>query len=166
VLGKVLGGGLPAAAFGGPVESMERVAPAGDVYQAGTLSGNPLAMAAGLATLDGLADGSAWERAERWARDAAELLERAAVRAEIPLRVQRVGTIFTPFFASEPVADYAAARRADRERYAHFFHHMLTAGVYLPPSPFEAAFTSAAHGPAELEAFAVAMATSFARLRE
>jgi glutamate-1-semialdehyde 2,1-aminomutase len=157
-LGKVMGGGLPAAAYGGRRDLMEQVAPAGPVYQAGTLSGNPLAMAAGLATLELLADGSHWDAAERWAAGATELLERAARRAGVPLVVQRVGTIFTPFFTEAPVRNFAEARGTDREAYSGFFHRMLGAGVYLPPSPFEAAFTSAVHGKVEHDRFAAAVA--------
>jgi glutamate-1-semialdehyde 2,1-aminomutase len=140
---------------------MGQIAPAGPVYQAGTLSGNPLAMAAGLATLALLDDRTHWDAAERWAAAAAGLLEQAAHRAGVPLVVQRVGTIFTPFFTATPVRDYAGARRADREAYSGFFHRMLDAGVYLPPSPFEAAFTSAVHGKGEHDRFAAAVAGAF-----
>lgn len=163
LLGKVVGGGLPAAAYGGRRDLMEQVAPAGPVYQAGTLAGNPLAMAAGLATLDVLARPGTWERAERWAACAAEVLARGAARAGIPLRVQRVGTMLTPFFTDTPVTNYAEARRTDRTAYAAFFHAMLDAGVYLAPSAFEAAFTSAAHGEAELAAFEAAVGTVWGR---
>ncbi len=149
-LGKVLGGGLPAAAYGGRRDLMEQVAPAGPVYQAGTLSGNPLAMAAGIATLDILADPGIWQRAERWAARAAGAITRAAGSAGVPLTVQRVGTMLTPFFTDQPVHDYAGAKATDRAAFSRFFHAMLDAGVYLPPSAFEAAFTSAAHGEAEL----------------
>jgi len=164
-LGKVMGGGLPAAAYGGRRDLMEQIAPAGPVYQAGTLSGNPLAMAAGLATLELLDDRTHWDAAERWAGGAAELLERAARQVGVPLVVQRVGTIFTPFFTATPVRDYAGARRADREAYSDFFHRMLDAGVYLPPSPFEAAFTSAVHGEREHDRFAAAVARAFGPAR-
>ncbi len=163
LLGKVVGGGLPAAAYGGRRDLMEQVAPAGPVYQAGTLAGNPLAMAAGLATLDVLARPGLWERAERWAACAAEVLARGAARAGIPLRVQRVGTMLTPFFTDTPVTNYAEAHRTDRAAYAAFFHAMLDAGVYLAPSAFEAAFTSAAHGEAELAAFEAAVGTVWGR---
>ncbi|MGH7631061.1 MAG: glutamate-1-semialdehyde 2,1-aminomutase [Gemmatimonadales bacterium] len=161
-LGKVMGGGLPAAGYGGRRDLMERVAPAGPVYQAGTLSGNPLAMAAGLATLDVLEEPGLWERAERWAAGAAEAIEAAARRAGVPLTVQRVGTMLTPFFTGRPVGDYAAAKATDRAAYGRFFHHMLEHGVYLPPSPFEAAFTSAAHGDREMEVLEAALQTAFA----
>jgi glutamate-1-semialdehyde 2,1-aminomutase len=152
-LGKVVGGGLPAAAFGGKRDLMEQIAPAGPVYQAGTLSGNPLAMAAGLATLDLLSRRGVWQRADDWANRAASAMSRAAARAGVPLTVQRVGTMFTPFFTSEAVHDFAGAKRSDRQAYGHFFHAMLEAGVYLPPSAFEAAFSSSVHGDAELELF-------------
>lgn len=162
-LGKVVGGGLPAAAYGGRRDLMEQIAPAGPVYQAGTLSGNPLAMAAGLATLDVLARDGVWERAERWASAAADAIGRRASAAGVPVTVQRVGTMLTPFFTSDPVRDYAGARRADRAAYNAFFHEMLNGGVYLPPSAFEAAFTSSAHGTPELELLESALAAAWQR---
>ena len=152
-LGKVVGGGLPAAAYGGRADLMERVAPSGPVYQAGTLSGNPLAMAAGLATLDALDATGLWERAEAWAARAATTLTQTAASMRIPLTVQRVGTMFTPFFTAERVTDYASAKRADRDAYRVFFHAMLAAGVYLAPSAFEAAFTSVRHTDADMDDF-------------
>jgi glutamate-1-semialdehyde 2,1-aminomutase len=157
-LGKVLGGGLPAAAYGGRRELMEQVAPAGPVYQAGTLSGNPLAMAAGIATLDILSTPGVWERAERWAVRAADAITRAAESAGVAVTVQRVGTMFTPFFTDRPVRDYAGAKATDRAAFNRFFHAMLDAGVYLPPSAFESAFTSVSHGDAELEVLEEALA--------
>jgi glutamate-1-semialdehyde 2,1-aminomutase len=162
-LGKVVGGGLPAAAYGGRRDLMERVAPAGPVYQAGTLSGNPLAMAAGLATLDVLARPGTWERAEAFARSVAEAIERRAAEAGVPLTVQRVGTMLTPFFTASPVRDFAAARGTDRTAYNTFFHAMLDGGVYLPPSAFEAGFTSAVHGEAELAAVETALTSIWRR---
>jgi glutamate-1-semialdehyde 2,1-aminomutase len=162
-LGKVVGGGLPAAAYGGRRDLMERVAPAGPVYQAGTLSGNPLAMAAGLATLDVLARPGTWGRAEAFARNLAEAIERRAREAGIALTVQRVGTMLTPFFSGSPVRDFAAARATDRAAYNAFFHAMLDGGVYLPPSAFEAAFTSAIHGEAELAAVEAALTSTWRR---
>jgi glutamate-1-semialdehyde 2,1-aminomutase len=162
-LGKVMGGGLPAAAYGGRRDLMERVAPAGPVYQAGTLSGNPLAMAAGLATLDVLARPGTWERAEAFAMSVAEAIERRAAEAGVPVTVQRVGTMLTPFFTAEPVRDFAAARRTDRAAYNGFFHAMLDGGVYLPPSAFEAGFTSAVHGEAELAAVEAALTSTWRR---
>jgi len=165
-LGKVLGGGLPAAAYGGRAGYMRQVAPAGPVYQAGTLSGNPLAMAAGVATLDALAGDGAWERAEWWAARAVSVLEAECAAAGIPLVVNRAGTMFTPFFTTERVTDYASARRADRATYARFFHAMLANGVYLAPSAFEAAFTSAVHGEEELALWTAAAEASVAHLLE
>jgi glutamate-1-semialdehyde 2,1-aminomutase len=162
-MGKVVGGGLPAAAYGGRRDLMERVAPSGPVYQAGTLSGNPLAMAAGLATLDILARPGTWERAETFARRVAEAIEGRARAAGVAVTVQRVGTMLTPFFASAPVRDFAAARATDRAGYNAFFHAMLEGGVYLPPSAFEAAFTSAVHGDAELAAIETALASTWRR---
>ena len=153
VLGKVLGGGLPAAAYGGSRALMERIAPAGPVYQAGTLSGNPLAMAAGLRTLEILERDGAWSAAEQWAQQAERVVAAAGRTLGVPITVQRVGTMLTPFFTEAPVRNYTDARATDRAAYARFFHALLDAGVYLPPSPFEACFTSAAHGAAELDHF-------------
>ena len=162
-LGKVVGGGLPAAAFGGKRELMEYIAPAGPVYQAGTLSGNPLAMAAGLATLEVLSRPGVWQRADDWANRAVSMMSQAAGRAGVPLRVQRVGTMFTPFFTAAPVRDFVSAKRTDREAYKRFFHAMLEAGVYLPPSPFEAAFASSVHGETELEALEAGLGAAWPR---
>jgi glutamate-1-semialdehyde 2,1-aminomutase len=164
-LGKVVGGGLPAAAYGGPRELMEQIAPAGPVYQAGTLSGNPLAMAAALATLEVLEDPSIWQHAERWAAAAARMLESAAAREGVAVTVQRVGTMLTPFFTASPVTDFAGARRTDRGAYSRFFHAMLEHGVYLPPSAFEAAFTSAVHGEEEMAVFERAARAGFRAAR-
>jgi glutamate-1-semialdehyde 2,1-aminomutase len=151
-LGKVIGGGLPVGAYGGRREIMEMVAPSGPVYQAGTLSGNPLAMAAGIATLRLLQEPGFYTALDAKARRLQEGLEGAALHAGLPLRVNRVGSMLTPFFTSAPVTDYASARRADVARFAKFFHAMLDAGVYLPPSQFEAAFVSAAHSDADIDA--------------
>lgn len=152
-LGKVMGGGFPAAAYGGRRALMELVAPEGAVYQAGTLSGNPVAMAAGLATLELIGEPGAWARAEAWAREAAAVLEGEALRSGVPLTVQRVGTMFTPFFTDAPVRNFSDARRADRVAFARFFHAMLDAGVYLPPSSLEASFSSTVHDDDALEHF-------------
>jgi glutamate-1-semialdehyde 2,1-aminomutase len=142
ILGKVLGGGLPAAAFGGARESMESVAPAGDVYQAGTLSGNPLAVAAGLATLRRL-DSDAYRRLEELTgRLAGGLLELAVDR---PLQVASAAGLLTLFFSADPVADFAAASACDLDAHARFCRAMLESGVYPPPSQFEAWFVSLAH---------------------
>jgi glutamate-1-semialdehyde 2,1-aminomutase len=142
VLGKVLGGGLPAAAFGGPASLMDRIAPAGDVYQAGTLSGNPLAMTAGLATLSQL-DAAAYQRlAALTERLAAGLSELAADR---PLQVASAPGLLTLFFSTEPVADFRTAAACDLEAHARFCRAMLARGFYPPPSQFEAWFVSLAH---------------------
>jgi glutamate-1-semialdehyde 2,1-aminomutase len=164
-LGKVVGGGLPAAAYGGPRQLMEQIAPAGPVYQAGTLSGNPLAMAAALATLEVLEDPSIWQHAERWAAAAARTLQSTAAREGVEVTVQRVGTMLTPFFTSSPVTDFASARRTNRGAYNRFFHAMLEHGVYLPPSAFEAAFTSAVHGEEEMAVFERAARAGFRAAR-
>jgi glutamate-1-semialdehyde 2,1-aminomutase len=161
VLGKVVGGGLPAAAYGGRRDLMQLVAPAGPMYQAGTLSGNPLAMAAGLATLDVIARDGAWEKAAAWTGQVVLAIEAAARDAAVPVVVQRVGTMFTVFFAGQPVRNYDDARRSDRAAYNRFFHALLEAGVYLPPSAFEAAFASAAHGEVELAHVRAALPAAF-----
>jgi glutamate-1-semialdehyde 2,1-aminomutase len=148
VLGKVLGGGLPAAAFGGSAETMERVAPAGDVYQAGTLSGNPLAAAAGLATLSQL-DAAAYERlATLTERLATGLIALADGRA---LQVASAPGLLTLFFSGEPVGDFAAAAACDLEAHARFCRSMLDRGIYPPPSQFEAWFVSLAHDEAAID---------------
>ena len=152
VLGKIIGGGLPVGAYGGRRELMELVAPAGPVYQAGTLSGNPAAMAAGIATLRALAEAGVYERLEQTAAALAAGLDAAAQEAGVALTVNRVGSLLTPFFVAGPVAGYAVATGADTARFGAFFRGMLAAGVYLPPSQFEAWFVSSAHGDAEVEA--------------
>jgi len=147
-LGKVIGGGLPCAAYGGPRRLMEQVSPAGPVYQAGTLSGNPLAMAGGLATLEILAEPEAYEKLERKAAMLAEGLESAAAGAGVPLAVNRVGSMLTPFFVKspgQPVTNYAQATACDTAAYATFFHSMLEEGVHLAPSQYEAMFVGLAH---------------------
>ena len=152
-LGKVVGGGFPAAAYGGGKELMALIAPSGPVYQAGTLSGNPVAMAAGLATLEVLAQPGVWQQASGWAERAAGAMVTTAESAGVPIMVQRVGTMLTPFFTDRPVRTFAEAKRTDTAGYRRFFHGMLESGVYLPPSPFEAAFTSTQHGETELQLF-------------
>jgi len=154
-LGKVVGGGLPVGAFGGRVEVMDRLAPEGAVYQAGTLSGNPLAMAAGSATLRCL-DETGWARLATASRTIVDILSREAADAGIPLQASAVGGMFGFFFAEGPVEDWGGAQGSDRERFRRFFHAMLDEGVYLAPSPFEAGFVSTAHGEAEMEHFAAA----------
>ena len=144
-LGKIIGGGLPVGAYGGSRALMERVAPLGGVYQAGTLSGNPLAVAAGLATLRALERPGVYERLEeRGARVEWDIVE-AAAASGVPITVNRVGSMLTVFFTAGPVTDYASAKRADTDRYARYFHGMREGGVFLAPSQFETAFLSLAH---------------------
>lgn len=163
-LGKVIGGGLPVGAFGGRREVMETVAPSGTVYQAGTLSGNPLAMAAGLATLRQLGESGAWQGVANQAAATADVLLDSANRAGIAVHVNCVGTMLSVFFTSEPVTDWDAAARCDTDSFARFFRSMLAKGVLIPPSQFEAWFLSAAHGEPELHTLRRAAAASFARL--
>jgi glutamate-1-semialdehyde 2,1-aminomutase len=144
-LGKIIGGGLPVGAYGGSRELMNHIAPAGPIYQAGTLSGNPLSMTAGLVTLRRLRDKSVYERLEASSRKLCEGLTRVAQEAGIKTITNRVGSMWTSFFTDEPVIDWETANRSNRERYAAFFHAMLDECVYLAPSQFEAAFVSLAH---------------------
>ncbi len=145
VLGKIVGGGLPVGAYGGRADIMKQVMPAGPVFQAGTLSGNPLAMAAGVATLLELRDHPPYARLDQMGRMLAEGLDRAATAAGLPHQIARVGSMWTLFFAPEPVRDYDTAKKSDTARFARFFWAMMDRGVYLPCSQFEAAFISAAH---------------------
>jgi glutamate-1-semialdehyde 2,1-aminomutase len=143
--GKVMGGGLPAAAFGGRAEIMERLAPTGPVYQAGTLSGNPLATAAGLATMGECTD-EVYSRVDEAAAAVAKLVSDALASAGVPFRLQTAGSLFTVFLGiTDPVRDFGGARSQSTAAYAAFFHAMLDRGVYLPPSGYEAWFLSAAH---------------------
>jgi glutamate-1-semialdehyde 2,1-aminomutase len=155
ILGKIVGGGLPLAAFGGRADVMEQLAPAGSVYQAGTLSGNPLATAAGLSVLRRLRDGTVYEQLEA---ACAELEARLAPFG----RVQRVGAMLTLFMADSPVTRFEEAQACDTERYGALFRHLLAQGVYVAPSQFEALFVSTAHGDAELERTVQAVAGFFA----
>ncbi|MGH9267521.1 MAG: aminotransferase class III-fold pyridoxal phosphate-dependent enzyme, partial [Acidimicrobiales bacterium] len=156
-LGKVLGGGLPLAALGGRAEIMDHLAPEGPVYQAGTLSGNPLATAAGLAVLD-LLDAGAYAALEDKAETLAGGLRQALADAGLPAQVPRVGPLVGLFFAAEPVTDYETAKASDTKRYARFFHALLDRGVYFAPSAYETLFPSLAHTDADLEATATAAA--------
>jgi glutamate-1-semialdehyde 2,1-aminomutase len=149
ILGKVVGGGLPLAAFGGRADVMSELAPAGPVYQAGTLAGNPLATAAALAVLPRLRDPDVYERLETTAAGLADGLSSAA--GDEAVSVQRAGSLLTVFFQPGPVRSYSEAAGSDTERYGAFFRHLLERGVYLPPSQFEAMFVSLAHGPDEVE---------------
>jgi glutamate-1-semialdehyde 2,1-aminomutase len=144
-LGKILGGGLPVGAYGGRRDIMERVAPLGDVYQAGTLAGNPIAMAAGIATLEALKDPGVYETLEGRTAQLEGEMRKAAGEAGIPLTLNRVGSLFCTYFTEGPVADFTAAKAADGGRYAKYFHAMLAEGVNFAPSAFEAGFVSLAH---------------------
>ncbi len=144
-LGKIIGGGLPVGAYGGRADLMDQMAPEGKIYQAGTLSGNPLAMAAGLATLKSLKRQNPYSRLDSLGRRLADGLKEAAESAGVALRINRVGSMLTPFFTSEEVTDFATASLSDANRYSAFFHGMLNRGNYLPPAQFEAHFLSASH---------------------
>jgi glutamate-1-semialdehyde 2,1-aminomutase len=161
-LGKVIGGGLPVAAVGGRRDIMERVAPLGPVYQAGTLSGNPIAVAAGLATLKIVS--SVQEKVEATTRTLVEGLVNEAQRTRVAFSAQSIGSMFGIYFRASAPASFAEVMQCDRERFNRFFHEMLTRGVYLAPSAYEAGFVSAAHGAAEIEATLAAARASFAKI--
>ena len=150
-LGKIIGGGLPVGAYGGTAALMDQVAPAGPVYQAGTLSGNPLAMAAGSKTLEILSRPGVYERLESLSAKLKAGLKTEAARAGVPLTVNRAASMFTAFFREGAVTDYASAKKSDTAAFGRFFHALLDNGVYLPPSQFEAAFVSAAHTEADIQ---------------
>jgi len=144
-LGKIIGGGMPIGAYGGPRSLMEQVSPMEPVYQAGTLSGNPVAVAAGRATLSVLKNSSIYADLEERSAEFADGVRAAAEKHGVPLTVNRVGSMWTIFFTEGPVTDFESANRSNRDKFARFFHLMLGEGVYLPPSQLEAAFFSAAH---------------------
>jgi glutamate-1-semialdehyde 2,1-aminomutase len=150
-LGKIVGGGLPVGAYGGRAEIMNHVAPVGPVYQAGTLSGNPLAMAAGCAALDALRAPGIYETLESRSARLGEGIQAAAREAGIPLTVNRVGSMWTAFFCPGPVTDYASAKTSDLKAFGRFFHSLLEQGQYIPPAQFEAAFVSLAHSEADID---------------
>ena len=160
-LGKIIGGGLPVGAYGGRASLMELVAPAGPVYQAGTLSGNPLAMTAGLWCLSQLKPRLYAALAALTTRLAAGLAD-AARDAGVSVQINAFGSLLTPFFTNEPVRDYRSATSADTQAYARFFRAMLTRGIYLPPSQFEAWFLSAAHTRRDIERTIAAARAAFA----
>ena len=163
-LGKIIGGGLPVGAYGGLRRIMEQVAPLGAVYQAGTLSGNPLAMRAGIETLRLLDEPGFYERLEAKGEQLEAGLRELAAQEGIALQCQRVGSMCTAFFTERPVIDYQTALAADTDRYAAFFWAMLERGVYLPPSQFEAAFLSDAHAAADIETTLLAAKDALAAL--
>jgi glutamate-1-semialdehyde 2,1-aminomutase len=164
-LGKVIGGGLPCAAYAGPRNLMEQISPAGPVYQAGTLSGNPLAMAAGLATLEILEEPGAYSTLEATSARLAKGLGEAASAAGIPVAVNQIGSMVGMFFNANPVANYTQATASDTAAYAKFFHAMLDNGVHLPPSQFETFFVSLAHDDAAIEQTLKAAAAAFAAVK-
>ena len=163
-MGKIIGGGLPVGAYGGPSEIMDMVAPLGPMYQAGTLSGNPLAMAAGIATLRHLRDhkNEIYPRLDRLGNQLVTGVADAAKDAGVPVSYNRVGSMLTWFFAPGPVTNWVSAAKSDTEAFGRFFRSMLDSGVYLPPSQFEAAFLSAAHTEQEIEHTIVAAKQAFA----
>jgi glutamate-1-semialdehyde 2,1-aminomutase len=154
--GKVIGGGLPVGAFGGRAEIMDYLAPLGPVYQAGTLSGNPMAMAAGIAALEELEASSAYSKLEQLGAALEAGMKGAAKAAGISVQFNRCGSMFCGYFTSEPVHNVAEAMKSDRARFAKYFHGMLEEGIYLAPSQFEAGFLSTAHGVADIERTVVA----------
>ncbi|MEW6072908.1 MAG: glutamate-1-semialdehyde 2,1-aminomutase [Planctomycetota bacterium] len=162
-LGKVIGGGLPIGAYAGPAALLARVSPAGDVYQAGTLSGNPLAVAAGRATLEALTP-AAYAALERAGAALQGGLEAAAAAAGVPLAVGRQGSMLCPYLAAAPVTSFPAVLASDRARWLRFFHAMLARGVLLPPSPFEAWFLSTAHDDSTIERIVAAAREAFREL--
>jgi glutamate-1-semialdehyde 2,1-aminomutase len=161
-LGKVIGGGLPIGAYGGRADLMSRVSPAGDVYQAGTLSGNPLAVAAGIATLRATDEKGFYAKLEERSAQLQVGLERAARDAKVPMWIGRQGSMLCPYLSSEPVTSFDQVMKTDRERWKRFFHAMLEHGVLLPPSPFEAWFVSSAHDSATIERIVGAARASLA----
>ena len=160
-LGKVIGGGLPVGAYAGKREIMETVAPAGPMYRAGTLSGNPLAMTAGIETLKVLREPGVFEEIEQKAAKLAAGVGQAAEEAGVPIYQTRVGTMFSNFFSAEPVTDYESAKASDTERFGRYFHAMLKRGVYIAPSQFEAGFISLAHSAEDIERTVEAAAAAF-----
>jgi len=151
ILGKIIGGGLPVGAFGGRRDIMEQIAPLGPVYQAGTLSGNPLAVTAGIETLRLLRDPGLYERLEAKARQLCDGVQDAAERAGVPVYATRIGSMFCTFFSDHPVTDYASASTSDTARFRRYFHALLDAGVYVAPSQFEAGFISTVHTDDDIE---------------
>jgi glutamate-1-semialdehyde 2,1-aminomutase len=161
-LGKVIGGGLPLGALGGRRDIMEKLAPLGPVYQAGTLSGNPLAVAAGLATLQLVVQPRLLERIAASAKALVDGLSDAARHAGVTFSAQSIGSMFGLYFRAPPPRSFAEVMQSDRERFNRFFHAMLKQGIYLAPSAYEAGFVSAAHGPEELAATLAAARSAFA----
>jgi glutamate-1-semialdehyde 2,1-aminomutase len=161
-LGKIIGGGLPVGAYGGRDEIMSMVAPSGGVYQAGTLSGNPLAMSAGIATLEALRRGGAYAELERKSRLLEDGIAQAAKSCGAKVEITRIGSLLTIFFASNIPTDYESAKGSDTKRFARFFNALLERGIYWPPSQFEAAFVSLAHSDDDIDATIAAIAEAMA----
>ncbi len=164
-LGKIIGGGLPVGAYGGRADIMEHVAPSGPVYQAGTLSGNPLAMAAGITTLDMLQRAGTYKRLDTLAARLHAGLLGAREEADVKVTINRVGSMITLFFTPGPVVDYATAKKSDTALFARFFHGLLARGVYFPPAQFEAAFVSLAHTEGDIDTTVRAAGEIFRELR-
>ena len=164
-LGKIIGGGLPIGAYGGRKDIMQLIAPAGPVYQAGTLSGNPVAVAAGVETLRCLKAPGVYIELEKKSNELAEGLGEAAKRAKISYYQTRVGAMLGGFFTEGPVTDYASAKKSDTTRYAKFFHSMLQQGIYLAPSQFEAMLLSTAHSNTDIKKTIAAANQAFSTLR-
>ncbi len=165
-LGKIIGGGLPVGAYGGRREIMVKMAPVGNVYQAGTLSGNPLAMTAGLATLEILSRPGVYEELDRKGEYLARGLSEAAKAAQVPVMMHRLGSMGCGFFTQEPVTDFESAKKSDTRAYAIFFREMLRRGIYLAPSQFEAFFLSTAHDRGDLDRTIEAAGEAFMRVKE
>jgi len=163
-LGKIIGGGMPIGAYGGRAEIMRRMAPLGDVYQAGTLSGNPIAVACGIATLQLLKSPDFYENLEKKAANLAAGLLKKATEANIPVQINRVGSLLTLFFSEKPVTDFASASASNTHLYAEFWRALLKDGIYLPPSAFEAWFVSSAHSNSDLEKTIRAAGSAFRAL--
>jgi len=164
VMGKIIGGGLPVAAYGGKRHIMERIAPLGPVYQAGTLSGNPLAMRAGLATLPKLEAPGFYGSVNRRTQRLAEGLRAALQEASMPGQVNVAGSLLTLFFGEQPVRNYNDAKKSDTKKFGRFFQEMLERGIFLPPSQYEALFVSAAHTDADIDRTIAAARESLAAL--
>ena len=164
MLGKIIGGGLPVGAYGGRRDIMDLIAPVGPVYQAGTLSGNPLAVSAGLATLKQLRGTGIYKQLEQRSLALAKGIGEAAKRAGVSVTQTRVGSMLTTFFSPSPVVDWNTAKQSNTKQYGQFFHSMLEQGVYLAPSQFEAAFLSTAHSSQDIEKTIRAAHSAFKKL--
>lgn len=163
-MGKIIGGGLPVGAYGGRKDIMEMVAPAGPVYQAGTLSGNPIAMAAGLATLTILKDTMPYETLANKTRKLTDNFKSISQKHSIPVTINQIGSMFSIFFTDQAVTDYPSAKTSNIKAFSEYFNHMLLEGIYLPPSQFESAFMSVAHNDEDIEQTTIAFERSIKKL--